>query len=90
MVDAPKKIEVGNPLVIMFQNASGSTETHIHPPFDWTHEHYGLLIADLVRHVAATYHVHENRVWEWVEKERRHPTNAPKTIQEAFPSVTKQ
>jgi hypothetical protein len=35
---------------------------------------YGLLIADLVRHVARAFKVGEDAVWEWVDKERGHPT----------------
>jgi hypothetical protein len=47
---------------------------HIHPDKDDSHRHYGLLICDLVRHVAKAFKVHEDDVWEWVDKERDRPT----------------
>jgi hypothetical protein len=70
-----KPFEVANPLVIMFDQ-NGKTVTHIYPsPVAPSHEHYGILIADLVRHVAEAFEVEENRVWEWVDKERNRPTD---------------
>ncbi len=66
--------EVHNPLVIMFETPpDNAVVCHINPG-DHTYEAYGLLICDLVRHVAAAFQVKENRVWEWVDKERRRPT----------------
>jgi len=47
---------------------------NIHPAKGYTHKSYGLLICDLVRHVAAAYEVEEDDVWEWVDKERKHHT----------------
>jgi hypothetical protein len=76
---------VERPLVIIYQADDGNTIAHIHPPFDWTHQHYGLLICDLVRHVAAVFHVPEDKIWYWVEKERRRPTTTTTTIKDAFP-----
>jgi len=37
-------------------------------------KHYGMLIADIVRHIARAFKVHQYEVWEWVDKERHHPT----------------
>src|SRR5436305_12925142 len=72
---APFKIE--NPLVIMFAGASGDVQCHIYPSERCpTHKEYGLLVADLVRHVARAFDVGAKDVWEWVDKERRHPTTA--------------
>jgi hypothetical protein len=66
--------EIRNPLVIMFQTPpDNAVVCHIHPG-DHRYEEYGLLICDLVRHVAAAFKVEEDRVWEWVDKERYHPT----------------
>ena len=68
----PFKIE--KPLVIMFPDKSGDVQRHIYPSERCpTHEEYGLLVADLVRHVARAF---EEDVWERVDKERRHPTTA--------------
>src|SRR5436305_14022840 len=71
----PFKIE--NPLVIMFADKSGDVQCHIYPSERCpTHEEYGLLVADLVRHVARAVNVREEVVWGWVDKERRHSTTA--------------
>lgn len=67
---------VQQPYVIIFKPA-GSEEIAIRLyPHDLGHDGYGLLICDLVRHVAAAFKVDEDDVWEWVEKERRKPTTA--------------
>ena len=48
---------------------------HIHPSKNASsHQHYGLIICDLVRHVARAFKVGEDDVWEWVDKERLNPT----------------
>jgi hypothetical protein len=62
-----------DPLVVMFQQ-DGNLVCHIHPADGIDHRHYGLVICDLVRHVARAYDVSEDDVWEWVDKERRRPT----------------
>ena len=38
------------------------------------HRHFGSVICDSVRHIAKAFDVSEDDVWEWVEKERAHPT----------------
>lgn len=68
-----KVMKIANPLVIMFQGEQGDVLCHIHPQ-GHTYEQYGLLVCDLVRHVAAAFNVEEDKVWEWVDKERDHPT----------------
>ena len=71
----PGTFKIENPLLIMFADQQGEVVCHIHPSEHCpTHETYGLLIADLVRHVARAFKVSEEDVWEWVDKERRHPT----------------
>ena len=68
-------IRIENPLVIMFEGADGAVTCHLHPSKRCdSHETYGLLVADLVRHVARAFGVDEDEVWRWAEKERRHPT----------------
>ena len=70
----PGTFRIANPLVIMFADERGEVICHIHPSEHCpTHETYGLLIADLVRHVARAFKVNEGAVWEWVDKERGHP-----------------
>jgi hypothetical protein len=64
---------LSNPIIVMFLQDKKVT-CHIHKPPDYTYEHYGLLICDLVRHVAHAFKVDEDDVWEWVDKERSHPT----------------
>ncbi len=43
------------------------------------YEDYGILVARFVRHIANCFNVPEGKVWEWVDKERCHPT-APTTL----------
>jgi len=61
------------PLVIMFEQDK-SVVCHIHPPPTYSHKTYGLLICDLVRHIANAFKVDEDDVWEWVDKERYYHT----------------
>jgi hypothetical protein len=71
---AGKAMRIEHPLVIMFEQ-SGQVVCHIHPSSrTGSHREYGLLVCDLVRHVARAFKVEENDVWEWVDKERRNPT----------------
>ena len=44
------------------------------PEPNWGPPHFGLVICDIARHVAAAFNVHEDEVWEWVDKERAHHT----------------
>jgi hypothetical protein len=72
---ANKAMRIESPLVVMFE-AGGEIVCHIHPSKKASsHEHYGLLICDLVRHVARAFKVEEDAVWEWVDKERHRPTS---------------
>jgi hypothetical protein len=72
MNDQPQMIK--NPLVIIYPSEDDSLNTIIVPRERDTHEHFGLLIYDLVRHTARAFKVSEDDVWEWVVKERRKPT----------------
>jgi hypothetical protein len=74
MADQPMMIQ--DPLVVMFRGPGGNVITHIHRPPDLGHESFGLLVCDLVRHIANAYQVRESQVWRWVDKERRRPTTA--------------
>jgi len=67
-------MRIEQPLVIMFEE-SQEIVCHIHPSEKAnSHREFGLLICDLVRHVARAFKVEEADVWEWVDKERRRPT----------------
>jgi hypothetical protein len=68
-----KPLMIESPLVMMFEQDK-KIVCHIHPG-NKNHTHYGLLICDLVRHVARAFKVDEDEVWEWVDKERRKPTS---------------
>jgi len=71
-----KQIRIENPLVIMFEAPDGEVVCHVHPSKRArSHQEYGILICDLVRHVAGAFKVKEDAVWEWVDKERRHHTS---------------
>jgi hypothetical protein len=66
-------LKIEKPLIICFEN-EGKIQTHLYPG-ERDYKGYGILIADIVRHVANAFNVHENDVWEWVEKERDHQTS---------------
>jgi hypothetical protein len=67
-------VAIEQPLVVMLE-AGGAVVCQIFPNARAaSHREYGLLICDLVRHVARAFEVEEDDVWEWVHKERRHPT----------------
>jgi hypothetical protein len=71
---ANKAMRIESPLVVMFE-ADGEVVCHIHPSKTASsHQHYGLLVCDLVRHVARAFKVEEESVWQWVDKERARPT----------------
>ena len=65
-------MKIDSPLVIVFKN-DGQLQTHLYPG-EMTYKGYGLLVADIVRHVAKAFKVREEDVWEWVDKERYEPT----------------
>ena len=69
-----KPMELHNPLIVMFETPDGKITCHIHRRIDDTHQTYGLLICDLVRHVSNAFKVDEDDVWDWVDKEREHHT----------------
>jgi hypothetical protein len=83
MSDSPTIVT--QPLVIMFKDEDGKILCHLYPE-DLDHRHYGLLVCDLVRHVAAAFKVEEKDVWDWVDKERHKPTTDVRTLRHAFPS----
>ena len=65
---------IKEPYVLMFKaEDGGNVITHLHRG-DLDYRGYGLLICDLVRHVAQAFEVDEDDVWEWVNKERYKPT----------------
>lgn len=64
---------IKDPLVIMFLD-NKKIVCHIHYSKDITHEHYGMAVCDLVRHVAKAFKVGEDAVWQWVDMERHNPT----------------
>lgn len=66
-------MEIKDPYIIVFQN-DDYVQTRLYPG-SWGYKEYGILIADLVRHVANAFHVDEAEVWEWVDKERDKPTS---------------
>lgn len=66
-------MKIADPLIIMFEN-DGAVQTRLYPG-EHGFEEDGLLIADLVRHVANAFQVPENDVWEWVDKERYNSTS---------------
>lgn len=66
---------IENPLIVMFHNGAGGITTRVHPPKEWDHRHYGMLVCDLVRHISRAMKVPEGDIWTWVDKERDRPTS---------------
>lgn len=64
--------KVQDPLVIIFKEGDRNI-FRIHPDENG-YQGYGLLICDLVRHVARAFKVGEDDVWLWVDAERNEPT----------------
>ena len=60
------------PLVIIFESDDGVI-FNIHPQ-GYHYGCYGLLVCDLVSHIARAFGVEEDDVWEWVDRERKDPT----------------
>ena len=67
-------MKIEKPLIICFENSEGNVQTHLYPA-ERSYEQYGILIADVVRHVANAFKIHEDEVWKWVEKERYRQTS---------------
>lgn len=65
---------VENPLIVMFEGPERKVITRIQARPGYNHKMFGLLVCDLVRHIAAAFKVPEAEVWEWVDKERKRPT----------------
>jgi hypothetical protein len=66
-------MRIEKPLTIVFVN-DGKIQTHLYPS-EGGYQQYGILVADIVRHAAKAFNVDQNDVWEWVDKERDHPTS---------------
>jgi hypothetical protein len=62
------------PLLVVMQTPEDKSIVTSIFKSDISHEGFGLVICDIVRHVAAAYRVEEDDIWEWVEKERHHHT----------------
>jgi hypothetical protein len=75
-----QQIPIINPWLIVHQpnGKGGSMETILAGPADGSHEKFGLVIADVIRHVANAYGVDEADVLEWVHREMDNPTTEVK------------
>ena len=67
-------LKIEKPLIICFENNEGNVQTHLYPA-ERSYKQYGILITDVVRHVAKAFKVNEDDVWEWVDKERYRQTS---------------
>jgi hypothetical protein len=65
--------KIVDPLVIIFENKEGTFSCGIHPDDKYKPSIYGVIINDLVQHVANAFNVGEQEVWKWVDEERFHP-----------------
>ena len=74
MKPGSEPFQLKQPLLLMFKTPQDKVQCHLYPEEGMTHEHYGLLICDLIRHVAACFKVSEDDIFEWIERERDKPT----------------
>jgi hypothetical protein len=75
MANLDKRVQViKNPVLILMDNSDGMIKTVVIPRPTDTHMHFGMMIADSVRHIAKAFGVSDAEVWEWVDKERLSPT----------------
>jgi hypothetical protein len=65
---------IRNPLLMVYRNEDSEIVTKIDTGSGDTWRGFALVIYDLVRHVADAFHVTEDEVWQWVQKERHHHT----------------
>lgn len=63
----------GEPRVFICEMPDKTLQTRLYVG-NLRYEHYGLIVCDLVRHVAAAFKVDEDDVWTWVDRERHHHT----------------
>lgn len=76
--------EIANPLIIVHQpdGPGSSVRTLIcndeRKPL--TYQQFGLVICDVVRHVARAFEVADIAVYEWVRKEFENPTTEVETL----------
>ena len=61
--------------VMMFKDDHGDIQTRLDSDGNGRFEEYGILIADLIRHVARCFNVDVSRVMYWVKKELANPTS---------------
>jgi hypothetical protein len=66
-------MKIEDPLIVVFENGK-DIQSRLYSG-ERGYRQYGILIADVVRHVANAFKVHESDVWEWVDKERYNPTS---------------
>jgi hypothetical protein len=67
-------VVINEPPLIMVWEDDKATRFVLHPPAGLNHSHYGMLVCDLVRHIANHFGVPESEVWYCVDEERRRPT----------------
>jgi hypothetical protein len=65
---------VKQPLILMFLDDKDDVTCQLIPPPGYGYDAFGLLICDLIRHVARLFKVDEKDVFKWIEIERRKPT----------------
>lgn len=69
-----EKIVVEQPQILYFLH-EGKPVCHVWPQDGETHEHFGLMIADIISAVATHFGVERSDVMEWIQKEIDKPTN---------------
>ncbi len=73
MTDDECVSQIVNSLVIIFKNEEGGLTCAIHPDENYKPSVYGVIVNDLVQHIANCFGVREAEVWKWIDDERFHP-----------------
>jgi len=59
----------------------GKIYTHLNMNCGYSYRAYGLLVADILRHISNGFNVPVDYVIEWVNKELSHPTTDIKKVE---------
>ena len=67
---------ITNPVIIVCEHPKDPEKYQILLGGDptWSHEHFGLFIADIIRHTAVYKRVEPEQILEWVQRELDNPT----------------
>ena len=70
---------IENPVIIAYLPeravAAGKYEVMICHPEGWDERHYGILLADIIRHLYNATSLSPKKIFTWLKRELKHPTS---------------